>query len=474
MIPALLAVITASAPAATELTVYNQGFALVKEVRTLDLKAGNQTVAITDVAERIEPDSVAVRSLDGPTTFTVLEQNYQFDLVSPEAILNKAVGGTIFLNRILPNGVRERLEGTLLSPPTSVVTTPDGASRQYQGLVVRTVDGRILLSPSGEIEVATIPEGLISRPSLLWNLEVAQAGKRDVELSYLTQGVGWSTAYVLTVNALGKTADLMGWVTLTNQSGGTWRDAKLKLLAGEVQRAQMAKPMAGRAGGLRMEADAVAAFAEEGFADYHLYTLQRPTTVRQNETKQVALLEARAVPITRRLVVDPLRSMGRIRPNEGEFGTGTLKPQVFYEFTNNAASHLGMPLPAGNIKVFGPDQSGSLQLIGEDQIGHTAREERVNLFVGRAFDIVVERKRVSFQYIRVGNDIRGAREEFATEIRNRKDTSDTVDLIERFGGEWNLTSDATFTKMDANSGRFRVELGPNASRTVKYTVETRW
>lgn len=474
MMPALLAVLAASAPAATELTIYQQGFALVKEVRTLDLPSGTQTVAVADVAERIEPDSVAVRSLDGLDAFRVLEQNYQFDLVSPVAILNKAVGGTIFLNRVLPNGVRERIEGTLLSAPTAVVATPDGQSQTYQGLVVRTADGRILLSPSGEVEVASLPEGLISRPSLLWNLDVMQAGKRDVELSYLTQGMSWSTAYVLTVNGLGRTADLLGWVTLTNQSGGTWRDARLKLLAGEVERASRAMPMAAPGMVMRKTADAAVAFAEEGFADYHLYTLQRPTTVRQNESKQVALMEARGVPISRRLVVDPMRAMGRVRPSEGMVGTGTINPQVIYEFTNNSASRLGMPLPAGNVKVFGADQSGSLQLIGEAAIGHTARDEKLSLFVGRAFDVVVERNRTAFAYLRTGDQIRGAREEFVVEVRNRKDTSDTVELIERFGGEWTLTSKDAWTKADASTAVFRVAVPANGVKTVSFTVETRW
>lgn len=469
-----LAMAAADAPL-TELTVYNQGFALVKEGRTVRLRAGRQTVAIEDVAQRIEPSSVAIRSVSAPGSFTVLEQNYQYDLISTQAILNKAVGGRVVLNRVLPNGQRERVEGTLMSSPTAIVGTPEGGARyQYNGMVLRTDDGRILLDPSGEVEVATIPEGLISRPTLLWDLEAATAGANQVELSYLTQGISWNADYVMTLDGLGK-GDLKGWVTINNQSGATYKDATLKLLAGDVQRANEPAGFGGRGRAMELAAKADQGFQEEQFADYHLYTLQRPATVRQNEMKQISLLEADGVPVKKRLIVDALRAYPSYQPGEGEVGTGVIKPQIRIEFKNDKASNMGMPLPAGKFKVFQRDKSGSVQMLGEDRIDHTPRDESVSLVVGRAFDVVAERKRTKFEWIPGGGSPVGTRETFSIEIRNRKETPDTVHVIERHWYSWRITEKSmAYEELDSNTIQFVLDLKANEVEKITYTVETRW
>jgi len=316
---ALGTIAISSAPTGgTELTVYNQGFALVKDKRILELKEGVQNVAIVDVAEKIEANSVGIRSLTAPGSFSVLEQNYQYDLISPSAILNKCVGKRIVLNRVLPDGKKERISGTLLNSPTSVVSNEDGENTEkYNGMVLQTDDGRILLSPTGEVEVPSIPDGLISRPTLLWELDSKMAGANSIELSYLTQGISWKADYVLNLDKAGKVGALKGWVTMTNESGASFTDAKLKLLAGDVQRVPYPDGLfRGRAPEAAKMDSTLPVFKEEQFSEYHLYTLQRPATVRNNEIKQLSLLEAAGIPVTKQLIIDATRALGRYGPGE--------------------------------------------------------------------------------------------------------------------------------------------------------------
>lgn len=472
---AMTAVI-ATAPTSAELTVYNGGFALVKENRSFELKSGRQQVAVGDVAQLIEPTSVAIRSTSAPGSFTVLEQNYRYDLISVQAILHKAVGKTIWFNRTLPNGTKERLEGTLMSAPTAIVGSTDGGSSMtYNGMVVKLTDGRILLNPSGEVEVAEIPEGLISTPTLVWDLESKSAGVNNVEMSYITQGMSWKADYVLSMDQAGKIGDLKGWVTMNNSCGAAFKDAKLKLLAGDVQRVQeQTKMMRGRPGTAAAMADG-AGFAEETFADYHLYTLGRPATILNNEIKQLSLLEAVNIPITKKLIIDPMLQYRGMMPNEGEYGVGDLKPQVRIEFTNDEKSKLGMPLPEGNFKVFQRDSSGSVQLLGEDHITHTPKNERLSLVVGYAFDIRATRKRTAFEWIKRGNSNVGAIETYSIEVRNRKNSAESVHLLERHWGQWKITkSSHKFVNQDAELAVCVLDLKAEETQTVTFTVETRW
>jgi hypothetical protein len=472
---AAMAIAASAAPGDVQLTIYNQGFALVKQERTLNLTTGMQEVRIEDVAQLIEVNSVGIRSLTQPGSFTVLEQNYQYDLISPNAILNKVVGKQIVFNRVLPDGSKERIVGILMSSPTAVVGNANGGqSYTWNGMVIRTDDGRILLNPTGEIEVQSIPEGLISKPSLLWLLDSRRAGTNNIELSYLTQGISWKSDYVLNLDKEGKVGDFKGWVTLTNNSGATYTNANLKLLAGEVFRQTGPFGGGGRGGAeLAMKAADAGNFSEEQFSEYHLYTLQRRTSVKDREIKQVSLLEATGVPVTKKLVIDAMRKYGFWRPNEGQVGVGDLKPLVYIEFTNDEKSNLGMPLPMGTVKVFQRDSTDSLQMLGEASITHTPRNEKLSLPVGRAFDIVASRKRTEFRWL--GSARTGAIETFEIEVRNRKQTAETVHLFERFGGEWTITQkNAEYTKLDSHTVDFVLNLQPDEVRKVVYTVETRW
>lgn len=460
-----LAAVLAAGP---EITVYNQGFGLVKETRRLKVPAGRSELAITDVAALIDPTSVSF--VARKDAFRVLEQNYRYDLVNAQAILAKSVGGRVRLIRTI-GGVKDVLEGTLLSAPTALVNDGSGARTTYNGVVIRTDDGRIVLDPTGEIEVLSIPEGMISRPTLVWDVEAPAASEGDVDLSYITQGMSWSADYVLTLLPSSK-ADLQGWVTMNNQSGATFKDAKLKLLAGEVNVARPNAPprmeMAEFTGVARGKASD---FAEESLFEYHLYTLDRPATLRDKETKQLSLLQGQGVPFMKRLVVDSLQGFGRYLPNEGEIGTGTIKPLVQIEFRNDKKSNLGMPLPAGRFRVYQRDASGSTQLLGEDRIDHTPREEKLTLNIGRSFDVVAERKRTEFTRV----DKRTTRERFEIEVRNRKAEATEVTVIERRYGDWKVIAKSQeFVKADANTAVFTVRLAPNETRTVDYTVETKF
>lgn len=477
MLSAIMMSAMASAAQNTEITVYNQGFGLVKEQRDLTLKAGTHEVTVEDVAQRIEANSVSIRSISDPGSFSVLEQNYRYDLIGPESILAKSVGKKVILNRVLPSGSKERVVGTLLSSPSSVVNTGNGEQMRFNGMVVQTEDGRVLLNPVGEVEVERIPDGLISKPSLVWLLDSDKAGSNRVELSYLTQGINWTADYVLNLDQAGKLGDMKGWVTLTNQTGTSFMNTRLKLLAGEVFRPEDDNALKFR----RMEAAAAmprrgAEMVQEEFAEYHLYTAPRPVTVANNEMKQVSLLEGFGVPARKKLIVDATRAMGYWQPQEeGAVGSGPIKPLVLIEFVNNKESNLGMPMPAGKIKIFQRDSTGSLQMLGEARINHTPREEKLSLPVGRSFDIVAERKRTAFTWLNRSRNRDGARETWEIEVRNRKETAETVNVIERSWGQWKITqSSDPQTKLDANTFEFIVTLQPNQVKKITYTIETIW
>ncbi len=454
-----------------EVTVYNQGFGLVKELRHLQLRSGIQTVPLSDVPSLIDPTSVAIRSITQPGSFDVLEQNYQYDLINVESILNKSVGGRLRLLRHF-GAKTEVLEGLLMSAPTAVTATADGSSSmQYNGLVMKLDDGRIILNPEGEVEVISMPEGLISLPTLMWNLESRRAGDNLVELSYVANGMKWDASYVLTLDSVAGISALQGWASVNNESGATFKNAKLKLLAGDVHQAQ---PPSGNAmtttnGFIAM--DKAKDMKEEQLFEYHLYTLQRPATIKNKETKQLSLLGSDKVPFKKRLIIDSLRDYGVYYPSQGVIGGGNLKPQVRVEFTNNEAAGLGIPMPMGKFRIYQRDASGSVQLLGEDTIEHTPKNEKISLLVGNSFDIVANRKRLSF------NELSGShyKEVYEIEVRNRKATTEEVEVLERHYGDWSVpkTSDK-FTKEDANTMKYVLRMKPNEVRKITYTVETKW
>lgn len=442
--------------AAPELTIYNQGFALIKQNRRIDLAAGVQEIAIEDVSAMIDSTSVGFKGRG----ISVLEQNYQYDLISSQAILNKAVGQRVRFVRTLGTQ-RDVLEGTLLSSPTAIVSRNGSSEQTYNGMVIRADDGRIVLDPTGEVEVTKLPQGLISRPTLLWTVDAPTAGAYPVDLSYISGGFSWSADYVLTLDGAGH-GDLQGWATVNNQCGTRFEHAKLKLLAGDVnvvrdESVELAmKPMR------RATPAVVGALKEESLFEYHLYTLERPTTLENRETKQLALLEGHGINARTRLA---------IAFDSGAVDSGDQKPSAFVEFKNSIENHLGLPMPKGRVRVFQRDKSGSVQMLGENSIDHTPRDERISLAVGKSFDVVAHAKQKNYSKI----DNHRSRVSGIVELRNRKAIEATIDVDLQTDGSWKLIrSSAASTKTDASTLRFHVVVPAGKTTTFDYTIETRY
>ncbi len=467
---------TAKDTRGVSLTIYNQNFAVVRENRQINLKEGVNFVRYEDVAAQIDPTSISFKSLTAPNAVAVREQNYQYDLLNPVSILNKSVGKTVRFKQVHPDGKVEILEGTLLNPPTAVVGQTDagGGGTVYQGLVIRLKDGRLVLNPTGQMELNELPEGLVSRPSLLWKLEVDRAGTHNTQVSYIANAITWKADYVAVVNKDENMVDLTGWVTIDNRSGATYTDAQLQLMAGDVRRVQEAPGFGGVALDGMMKARAAAPqFEEQAFFEYHLYTLQGTTTVRDNETKQMTLLSAADVKVTRKLVLDAGRRwwiQGIRAPGMGG-DTQNVKLNIVVEMRNSKENNMGMPLPKGKVRLYKADDRGNLQFLGEDLIDHTPKDELVRLYIGDAFDVVGERKRTEFKQI----SDRVIEETWEITVRNHKESDAPVWIVEHFWGDWEiLQSTHKYNKLDAHTIEFPVTVERNGEVKVSYTVRTRW
>ena len=442
-------------------TVYNDGRGLVREERNIDLTAGVNEVRFMDVAEQIQAATVRVAPIEG-APFNVLEQNYEYDLLSPAKLLDKYVGQTIILvqQKMMNNStVEESVEGKLLSNNNGTVWE---------------IGGKIVVNPAySRMIFPSIPEGLIARPTLVWQIGAPTAGKRKIEASYITGGMQWSADYVLSLDASEEKAGLQGWVTINNHSGASYPDAKLKLVAGDVHKA--APPVQFLATSERLDmpmAAGAAAFQEEGLFEYHLYTLDRPSTIKNAQTKQIQLLQAEGIRITKDYVLN-----GGMHYFQSVWSGPASKEKiaVFIGFKNTEATPgLGQPMPKGIIRVFKKDRSGSPQLIGEDNIDHTPRNEEVKLELGNAFDIVAERRQTDFRHLatRPANTYESAHE---IRIRNQKDTPVTVRVVEPMGGEWTMVETSIPNrKTAAFESQWDVSVPAGGETVLTYRVRVKY
>lgn len=468
--PAHAEEVGASDSQGVSLTIYNQNFGVVKDIRNMDLKSGVNYVRFSDVASQIDPTSVSLLSLTAPNSLTVREQNYQFDLIDPTTILSKSVGKTLKFRQVLDNGSVKEFSGVLINSPRSVVADSNGGtSTRYQGLVVKTDTG-VILNPHGEIEIAELPAGLISKPSLVWRLETDKPGTHKTEVAYQTAGLNWKSDYVAILNAADNQLDLTSWVTLDNRSGGTYNNAALKLLAGDVHRVT---PTAVN-GSMLMERSMRSAapqqqFKEQSFAEYHLYTLQGKTDVKDNETKQLSLFNADKIPAKKLFVYDPQRGGNPYYGNPS--GTAAQKIQIKIEVENSQKNQLGIPMPKGKVRVYKRDTDGALQFIGEDQIDHTAKDEKVRLYIGDAFDVVGEHKLMRTDNISSNRQ----RQAFEVLLRNHKDTPISVVAVEHPYGDWTvMTSSSPGIRRDATNLDFNVTVPANGETKLTYEIETKW
>lgn len=464
----ILAAALASAASATEVTVYNSNLGLVKETRPFSLKTGVNELKVEDVAAQIDATSVHFKSLTAPDAVTVLEQDFRYDLASPDAILNRYLGKEIELERPIgrDGDKRETIKGVLLS---------NAGGRVLQS------NGKILINPQGSPVLPELPEGLLTKPTLVWKLNATKGGQHQGEISYLTAGMSWSADYVLVVDKDDAKGDLTAWTTVTNNSGATFKDAKLKLVAGDVHRAPVYAPRSYMYAKGAMAMDAAApAMRESAFFEYHIYTLARPTTLADNSSKQVEMASAAGIPIKKMFVYDGAQGVGWSAfgdsgywdPNYG-MQSGK-KVSVFLEFQNEKSEGLGIPLPKGRVRVYKADDEGSLQFAGEDSIDHTPKDEKVRVKMGEAFDVVGERKRTDYS-----SDMNKRRfeETFEVRLRNHKDSDATVTVVEHLyrWTNWKITdSSAKYTKKDAQTVEFEVPVKKDGEAVVTYTVKYSW
>ncbi len=437
------------------LTVYNSNLGLVKDVREIELAEGLTHLQFMDVAARIMPTTVLIRSQTDPETFQVLEQNYEYDLLSPETLLEKYVGKEVrLLDKNYFTGKDELVTATLLATNDSPI---------YQ------VGDEISIGLPGRVILPQLPVNLIAQPTLVWLLQAQAASTHTIEASYLTNDMTWQADYVLALNSDDSLADLSGWVSIENQSGTTYRNATLKLVAGDVNRVEpevfRERLMAATA---MASASSESQFQEESFFEYHLYTLDRQTTVQNNQTKQMALLSAADIPITKRLV---LRGQPHYVRTSFDTPPPLQKVSVYLEIENAEQHHLGIPLPKGALRVYKADAQGSLQFVGEDSIDHTPKNETVSVKMGEAFDVVGERRQTSFTRL----SRRSSEVSWQIVVRNHKDEDVQVRVEEPMHGDWEVVASTPeqHEKPDAHTLRFEVTVPKNGEVKIGYRVRVK-
>jgi hypothetical protein len=440
-------------------TIYNSNIALIRDVRELQFGRGNFRLKFMDIAATVNPATVHFRSLTEPDKVGVLEQNYEYDLLEPAKLLNKYVGKEVTLVRsYMDNGTtkREEIKATLLA-------NNNGPVWKIGNDIVTGVYGESYRFPE-------VPANLYERPTLLMFLQNLGALKQKIETSYLAGNLSWNADYVLTVGRDDKAADLDGWVTVVNNSGTAFHNARLQLVAGDLNRVPEANRFQAGDGVARgAMAKAAPQFQQENFSEYHLYSLGRRTSVEDKETKQISLLEGTGVPVEKLFVVNGQNFYYHNSQNPGS----PLKDpvMVFYKFKNEEKAGLGVPLPAGNVRVYQKDSKGGLLFIGEDHIDHTPKDEFITVKIGNAFDVVSERKQTDYKSL-------GSRTwemEFEITLRNHKDTPVTVQVNEPIGGDWEmLSSTYKSTKTAAFAAQFDVPVKANGEAVLKYRIRAHW
>jgi hypothetical protein len=452
---------TAKDRRSVNITIYNSNVGLVRETRMLQLPAGRASLRFADVAAQIRPETVHLVSLSAADSLNVLEQNYQYDLLNPTKLLDKYVGREVTL-------VLRRFENNteVLTPVVAVLLSNNNGQ-------VWRIGGQIVINPANIVETRfpDLPQNLVATPTLVWDIENGGGAGQTVEASYLTAGMNWRADYVLVVNADDTRGDVQGWVTLTNTSGAGFDDARLQLVAGNLNRVEEGQDL-----------DAVRSrpsdkpaimgrpqFREQAFFEYHLYTLERPASIREQETKQLSLLESAGFEVAKEFVIDGLPEYYMNYNSPGQ--PIAQKVGVFVQFRNSTQNRLGMPLPAGTIRLYKKDDQGGQQFIGEDRIEHTPKDEDVRVKVGDAFDITAERKQTDYKVIS------GQVTEYAYEItiRNHKQEPISVIVNEPISGDWRIVS-ANFKaqKTEAFAARFRVPVAKDGEAKLVYRVRVKY
>ena len=473
LLPIAMALSCLAAAAQPALTIYNQNFAVVRDTVPLNLQAGINDVRYTDATAQVEPDSVILRDPTGNHSLQILEQNYRNDPVTQELLLSLFEGKTIDFEtlRLKDNTqVREIVPGKIIRSGY----VPGGNPEQP----IVEVDGKLQFSLPGQPLFPDLGDDTVLKPTLNWLLQSDKPGKFDAEVGYITGGFDWSASYNLVSPEKGDIVDLVGWITMNNRSGKTFHDASIKLMAGDVNRIQPQTFTAGFGGAYRLAmAENAPAVTEKAFDEFHLYSIARPTTLRDRETKQVEFVHAEQVVAPTIYVYDGApgyRFYGGLNYEQGYGTEGTKKVQVMREFVNAETNHLGIALPAGKLRFYRRDTDGQLQFVGEDQIDHTPRNETIRVTTGNAFDLVGERKQTSFH---VDTGDKWMDESFEIKLRNRKTEPVKIRVVEHLyrWNNWDITQKSDdFTKKDSQTIEFRVPVKPDEEKTVTYTVHYSW
>jgi hypothetical protein len=437
------------------ITIYNVNLGLVKDTRRITIPKGTANLRFMDVASQIIPASVHIKSLVNADSLRVLEQNYEYDLLNPQKLLDKYVSREVKLYQKNPYSEREEVvSATLLS---------------NNGGPIFRIGNEITFGHPGRIIFPGVPENLISKPTLVWMLENDLQAQQKVEASYLTNGITWRADYVMTLNEKDDRADLSGWVTIDNKSGAIYRDAKLKLVAGDVNRVKDEQEYKYK---MMRVAEAAAApakqFVEESFFEYHIYTLQRPSTIKDNQTKQISLVGADDIPVKKEL-----EFRGANYYYTGRYGDpiSNQKVAVFVEIQNKLEHNLGIPLPKGTVRVYKHDSEGSLQFIGEDSIDHTPKDEKIRGKLGDAFDVVGTRKQMDWK--KIASDTYEA--SFEISLRNHKKEDIIVKVIEPIPGDWTMLSNShDYKKTAAFTAEFNIPVPKDKESKLTYRVRMRY
>jgi hypothetical protein len=433
-----------------EVTVYNSNLGFIKDTREIHITSGEGELRFMDVASSIMPVSVHVKSLTNSERFRVLEQNYEYDLMDGKKLLDKYVGKTIKIidwNKFQDR--KETVEAVLLSNNRDQIFK---------------INNEIYIGHPGIKVLPEMPENLIANPTLTWLYKNESGEAHNLEVSYLTGNINWKADYVVVLNADDTLSDISGWVTVDNKSGATYRNATLKLIAGEIHRAEQKD----RVVRYVMEETAKAGapqFEEKEFFEYHIYDLTRTTTIKDKQTKQLRLFEAASVGIEKEFLLYGVTSYFTGRYREGN---PTQPVDVYVKFKNSKKNNLGMPLPEGIMRLYKMDEKGSQQFVGEDRIEHTPKDEEVTLKIGEAYDLVAEKLQTDFMQVTT----RRYETEWEVTLRNHKGREVTVGLIEPLFGSWEvLKSSHAYRKVDAFTLRFDVKVPKDGEVKVTYRIQ---
>lgn len=467
---------------AVDLTVYNSNLALVREERSIPLAKGAFRLTVPDVPATIIPASLSFSVPSDPAAVRVLEQNYQYDLVNQGKLLEKYLGRAVEFRRFDPEGKREvTVTGKLLAAGAGEAF-PGGATDGAVPGLIAEINGKVEVNPAGRLVLPSLPEGLILKPQLQWLLNSSKDGASKAEISYLASGLSWSCDYVALLDKNDDRIDLTGWVTLVNGSGTSFKDAGLKLVAGDVNLVQDEAQDGRMAKRAMMAMDAAAPqFKQTDLFEYKLYNLQRRTDLADNESKQIELVSGRGAAARKLLVYDGLDQGWRYWLNnpgyrdQSTFGQqGNTKVGVYVAFRNDEKSGLGIPLPKGKVRVYKKDGDGREQFIGEDALDHTPKDEEVRLYLGNAFDVVGSRAQIDFKDLSSGHVVE---ETFEIKVRNHKKDAVEVMVYEHpwRWSQWELVkSTVPGEKVDQSTLRFPLKIAPDKEKSLVYTVRYSW